>query len=121
MVRYGGKLEPKPVLIFVPSRRQTRLTAVDLLTLALADKQENRFCHMNLDTEPLKSLVDQLTVSYYEGEFISSIKIIIFKDESLRATVRRGVGFLHEGTTLRDSEIVQTLFISRAIQVLYDD
>jgi len=99
VVRHGGKLEPKPVLIFVPSRRLTRSLAVDLLTYALADRQENRFLHMNPEDDPFKSIVDRLS------------------DESLKESIKRGIGFLHEGTSLTDSECVQNLFKSGAIQV----
>ena len=63
-MRFGGKLEPKPVLVFVPSRRQTRLTAIDLLTLAISDRQETRFCHMNPETDPFKTILERLSVSF---------------------------------------------------------
>jgi hypothetical protein len=89
------------VLIFVPSRRLTRTLAVDLLTYALADRQENRFLHMNPDEEPFQSIVNRLN------------------DEHLKETIKRGVGFLHEGTSLQDSESVQNLFNSGAIQVKF--
>lgn len=69
VVRYGGRLEPKPVLIFVPSRRQTRSLAVDVLTYALADRQENRFCHINPEEDPFKSILERLTVSFYVLNF----------------------------------------------------
>lgn len=36
----------KPVLVFVSSRRQTRLTALDLLGFAAADEQPRQFVHM---------------------------------------------------------------------------
>lgn len=36
----------KPVLVFVSSRRQTRLTALDLLGYAAADEQPRQFVHM---------------------------------------------------------------------------
>lgn len=40
------KYSPKmPVIVFVPSRKQTRLTAVDLLTFCAADLQPQRFLH----------------------------------------------------------------------------
>ena len=40
------KHSPKlPVIVFVPSRKQTRLTAVDLLTFCAADLQPQRFLH----------------------------------------------------------------------------
>ena len=35
----------KPIIVFVPSRKQTRLTAVDLLTFCAADLQPQRFLH----------------------------------------------------------------------------
>ena len=36
----------KPVIIFVPSRKQTHLTAIDILTFCAADMQHNRFLHV---------------------------------------------------------------------------
>lgn len=39
----------KPVIIFVPSRKQARLTAIDLLTYTAADNQPNRFIHAEED------------------------------------------------------------------------
>lgn len=39
----------KPVIIFVPSRKQARLTAIDLLTYTAADNQSNRFIHAEED------------------------------------------------------------------------
>lgn len=35
----------KPVIVYVPSRKQTRLTAVDLLTFCAADRQPQQFLH----------------------------------------------------------------------------
>lgn len=31
--RHGGKLRPRPALVFVPSRRETKSTAVDMLAM----------------------------------------------------------------------------------------
>lgn len=42
----------KPVLIFVSSRRQTRLTALDIITYAAADERPHQFVHM--DSEELQ-------------------------------------------------------------------
>lgn len=36
----------KPVLVFVSSRRQTRLTALDLITFAAADERPEQWLHM---------------------------------------------------------------------------
>uniref|UniRef100_A0A183BS22 Helicase ATP-binding domain-containing protein n=1 Tax=Globodera pallida TaxID=36090 RepID=A0A183BS22_GLOPA len=66
VVRHGGRLEPKPVLVFVPTRRQTRSLAVDLLTYALADRQENRFCHISPEEDPFKSILERLNVYCFQ-------------------------------------------------------
>jgi hypothetical protein len=39
----------KPVLVFVSSRRQTRLTALDLIAFAAADERAEQFVHMPED------------------------------------------------------------------------
>lgn len=36
----------KPVLVFVSSRRQTRLTALDIIAFAAADERPEQFVHM---------------------------------------------------------------------------
>ena len=37
----------KPVIVFVPSRKQTKLTAIDLLTYSSAEEgEESRFLHV---------------------------------------------------------------------------
>ncbi|CAI5441703.1 unnamed protein product [Caenorhabditis angaria] len=97
--RHAGKLRPKPALVFVPVRRQTRPTAVGLLTMALADGTPKRFLH----------------ISEQDETFISLLEMI--EDETLKETVSCGVGFLHEGTSSKDVAIVEQLFTSGAIQV----
>ena len=49
----------KPVIVFVPSRKQTRLTAIDILTFFAADMQNDRFLHVK--EEDLKPYLDKLT------------------------------------------------------------
>jgi pre-mRNA-splicing helicase BRR2 len=98
--RHGGKLSPKPALIFVPSRRQTRPTAIDLITLAHAEKQLDRFIHLNVEDSAFKQLLDRIS------------------DQSLKDTLARGVGFYHEGTSASDIKIVNELFEANVIQVL---
>ena len=59
------KHSPKlPVIVFVPSRKQTRLTAVDLLTFCAADLQPQRFLHCaEEDLKPhLKHIRDKVYV-----------------------------------------------------------
>ncbi|KJH44066.1 DEAD/DEAH box helicase [Dictyocaulus viviparus] len=97
--RHAGKLNPKPALVFVPGRRQSRSTAIDLLTMAHADGSPQRFLHINENDETFIKLLDSL------------------QDQTLRETLMCGVGFLHEGTNAKDFQIVEKLFTSGAIQV----
>uniref|UniRef100_A0A7I4Y827 U5 small nuclear ribonucleoprotein 200 kDa helicase n=1 Tax=Haemonchus contortus TaxID=6289 RepID=A0A7I4Y827_HAECO len=97
--RHAGKLNPKPALVFVPGRRQSRSTAIDLLTMAHADGSPQRFLHINENDETFRKLLDS------------------FQDQTLRETILCGVGFLHEGTHAKDFQIVEKLFSSGAIQV----
>uniref|UniRef100_A0A2I3HQD8 Activating signal cointegrator 1 complex subunit 3 n=1 Tax=Nomascus leucogenys TaxID=61853 RepID=A0A2I3HQD8_NOMLE len=83
----------KPVIVFVPSRKQTRLTAIDILTTCAADIQRQRFLHC---TE--KDLIPYL-------EKLS--------DSTLKETLLNGVGYLHEG--LSPMEAIQVVVASRSL------
>ena len=96
ILRYSSD---KPAIVFVPSRKQTRVTAYDLLTLCAADLQEDRFLHTSLD----KGL----------QEYLDCIETKLVRD-----TVSKGVGYLHEGLVDNDRQLVQQLFEKGAIQVL---
>ena len=89
----------KPVLVFVASRRQTRLTALELIALcATAADNPKRFLRMS----------DDEAESY-------SLRI---KDEALRHTLAFGVGIHHAGLADSDRAIVEELFCAVKIQVL---
>ncbi|GAU12731.1 hypothetical protein TSUD_122230 [Trifolium subterraneum] len=62
----------KPVLIFVSSRRQTRLTALDLIQFAAADEHSRQF--LNMPEEALQMVLSQVT------------------DQNLRHTLQFGIG-----------------------------
>jgi len=88
----------KPVVIFVPSRRQCRLTVQDLLTHCAADDKPDLF--LNIDLEDLQPHLDHIN------------------DQSLVETLKHGIGYYHEALDKQDKRIVQRLFESGAIQVL---
>ncbi|RNA15787.1 U5 small nuclear ribonucleo helicase -like protein [Brachionus plicatilis] len=100
----------KPVIVFVPSRKQAKVTAVDIVTYSVAamanaqilDNQamlsSSKFCHV--PSEQLDAIVDKLD------------------DKTLRETLSNGVGYVHEGTSDLDRRIVQKLFESGAIQIV---
>ena len=88
----------KPVIVFVPSRKQTRVTAYDLLTLCAADLQETKFLHVPI--EDMSPFSDRL------------------QDKTVREAVNKGVGYLHEGLCDMDRQLIERLFEGGAIQVL---
>lgn len=88
----------KPAIVYVPTRKHVRLTAVDLMTYSNADSGENPpFLLRSL--EDLDPFVDKIN------------------DEMLKATLRHGVGYLHESLSSLDQEVVSQLFEAGWIQV----
>jgi len=88
----------QPAIIFVPSRKQTRATARDLLTACVADDDENRFLHV--DVEQIQKLLERV------------------QEEALAEALSHGVGYYHEALSQSDKRIVKHLYIQGAIQVL---
>lgn len=88
----------KPVIVFVPSRRQCRLTVDDLLTHCTADDNPDRF--LNIELEHLQPHLDHI------------------HDQGLAEILKHGVGYYHEALNKQDKTIVRRLFESGAIQVL---
>lgn len=88
----------KPALVFVPTRKHVRLTAVDLMTYSVADSGEKKPFLLGPagEVETLLSKMD---------------------DEMLKVTIRHGVGYLHEGLSDKDRNIVTVLFETGVIQV----
>jgi activating signal cointegrator complex subunit 3 len=88
----------KPVLVFVSSRRQTRLTASDLISYCAADENPQQFVRMN----------DYELESYTKG----------INEAVLKHTLQYGIGIHHAGLSPNDKAIVEKLFVSEKIQVL---
>lgn len=65
----------KPVIVFVPSRKQTRITAIDILTFAAAelqtvteDKVQSRFLHVQGDDlAPFLEKISDLVGSVFDS------------------------------------------------------
>ena len=88
----------KPVIVFVASRRQTRLTAKDLINFCGMEDDPRRFVHMS--EEDL-----QLNLSRV-------------KDEALREALSFGIGLHHAGLVESDRQLAEELFANNKIQVL---
>ncbi|CAK0786311.1 hypothetical protein CVIRNUC_009524 [Coccomyxa viridis] len=88
----------KPVLVFVSSRRQTRLTALDLIGYAAGDERPRQF------------------VRCPEEELDQAVATI--KDTSLQHSLQFGIGLHHAGLNDSDRSTVEHLFVAGKIQVL---
>lgn len=88
----------KPVIVFVSSRRQCRLTVDDLLLHCTADNDPDRF--LNIDEADLQPHLDHVS------------------DKGLVECLKHGIGYYHEALNKQDKVIVERLFESGAIQVL---
>lgn len=88
----------KPVIVFVASRRQTRLTARDLINFCGMEDNPRRFLHMSEDDLALN---------------ISRVK-----DDALREALSFGIGLHHAGLVESDRQLSEELFANNKIQIL---
>uniref|UniRef100_A0AAR2KKX3 Activating signal cointegrator 1 complex subunit 3 n=1 Tax=Pygocentrus nattereri TaxID=42514 RepID=A0AAR2KKX3_PYGNA len=82
----------KPVLIFVSSRRQTRLTALDLIAFLATEDDPKQWLHQD------------------EREMTDIIATV--RDSNLKLTLAFGIGMHHAGLHERDRKTVEELFVN---------
>lgn len=87
-----------PVLVFVSSRRQTRLTALDLIAYLAGEGSPKQWLHLE------ETQMDHI---------ISGIK-----EPNLKLTLSFGIGIHHAGLQDHDRKVVEELFVNQKIQVL---
>jgi pre-mRNA-splicing helicase BRR2 len=88
----------KPAIIFVPSRKQCRLTTVDLLTFCAAEGNPYKF---------LQCTQEEI------APHIAGVE-----DAALAETLAHGLAFYHEALSKSDRFIVEKLFSIGAVQVV---
>jgi pre-mRNA-splicing helicase BRR2 len=88
----------KPAMVFVPSRKQVRSTALDLLAACLADDDEDRF--LNASVDALANILGKID------------------EKSLAESLSHGIGYFHEALSSFDKRAVKHLFKLGAIQVM---
>lgn len=88
----------EPAIIFVPSRKQCRLTAVDFVRMSISGGNETQFLHCS--AEELEPFVQKV------------------QDHDLVSALKYGVAYYHEALSANDKRIIETLFFSGAIQIL---
>jgi len=95
----------KPAIVFVPSRRQAQLTAIDLITYGetLGSYFPNQ-CSMFLKDESMISVLAK------QSEYL--------KEPALQQVVNSGVGFLYKGMIQSDLELVMELYRSQKLRVI---
>ena len=91
-----------PTLVFVSSRRQTRLTALDLIALISGSQLSGDYTYKGCNMSDA-----ELEAIQYEID-----------DENLRNTVQFGIGMHHAGLTENDRKIVENLFVNKKITIL---
>ncbi|KAI4494071.1 hypothetical protein M0802_009225 [Mischocyttarus mexicanus] len=87
-----------PSLVFVSSRRQTRLTALDLIAYLAAEDNPKQWLHM--PEEEMDNILENI------------------KDSNLKLTLAFGIGLHHAGLHDKDKQTVEELFVNNKIQVL---
>lgn len=88
----------KPVIVFVASRRQTRLTARDLINFCGMEDNPRRFLRMS--------------------EEDLSLNLSRVKDDALREALSFGIGLHHAGLVETDRQLSEELFANNKIQIL---
>jgi activating signal cointegrator complex subunit 3 len=88
----------KPALVFVSSRRQTRLTALDLISFAATEENPKQWLHMP------EADIDAICQRIH--------------DPNLKLVLSFGIGMHHAGLSQSDRKIVEELFTNRKVQVL---
>ena len=94
-----GHANKDPVLIFVPSRKQCQLTAIDIMTYAAASGDAERFLHTDAAT------------------LAPILEAGIIKDPALLQTLPKGIGFVHSGMGEKERLRVEALYADGIIQV----
>jgi pre-mRNA-splicing helicase BRR2 len=88
----------QPAIIFVPSRKQARSSAQDLLAACLTDDDEDRF--LNTSPEQLQPVLEKIN------------------EKALAESLSHGIGYYHEALDTTDKRLVEALFRQGAIQVM---
>ncbi|EPB78303.1 DEAD/DEAH box helicase [Ancylostoma ceylanicum] len=88
----------KPVLVFVASRRQTRITAMAFISHLVTESDPRQWLH--IDMAELEILLQSV------------------KDENLKLTLPFGIGMHHAGLTPHERALVEELYVEKKIQVL---
>ncbi|KAF2155922.1 Sec63-domain-containing protein [Myriangium duriaei CBS 260.36] len=88
----------KSAMVFLPSRKQVRATAADLLGICASDENEDRF--RKADIDQLTPVLDKIN------------------ERGLAESLSHGIGYFHEALSSFDKRAVEHFFQAGAIQVM---
>eukprot|EP00898_Chlorokybus_atmophyticus_P007000 jgi/Chlat1/7300/Chrsp58S06941 len=90
--------DDKPAIVFVPTRKHARLTALDIVAYAASEGEPKRF--LRCEEEDLQPFLARV------------------RDAALKHAISLGVGYIHEGLQPAEREVVEKLYNSGAILVV---
>ncbi|RPA76659.1 pre-mRNA splicing factor [Ascobolus immersus RN42] len=93
-----GVPQDKPAIVFLPSRKQVRATALDLFQCCQAEEQEEQF--LNVEVADLRPYLDRI------------------QEVELAESLSHGIGYFHEALSKNDKRIVTQLFEAGAFKVM---
>ena len=95
-MRHSNK---KPTIVFVPSRRQAQLTAIDIMTYR-ENLDGGSFLGKDVDMEQLSLVTGKL------------------KEQTMQQVVKQGIGYVHDGMSDSDWEIIVDLYSDGILNLL---
>lgn len=118
----------KPVLIFVASRRQTRLTAQALIGFLATTESPKQWLHLSEDEVWSNQQTHAVSLNPYLVLCCCCCLLLLqleqrlsqVQDLNLKFTLGFGIGLHHAGLKEQDRKLTESLFRSQKIQVCVD-
>jgi pre-mRNA-splicing helicase BRR2 len=104
----------KAAIVFCSDRKQTRLMALDLISLGTISDESTSL--VSEDSERRDKRGRSMFLSVPKEQVADLLDMV--KEEGLKYVLQFGVGFLHDGLLNHDKNIVRELFNGGIIQVL---
>ncbi|ETN81065.1 hypothetical protein NECAME_08767 [Necator americanus] len=107
----------KPVLVFVASRRQTRLTAMAFISHLVTESDPRQWLHIDMAEVALTYFTAGITMT---DTMLLQLEVLLqsVKDENLKLTLPFGIGMHHAGLSPHERALVEQLYVEKKIQVL---
>ncbi|GBG33653.1 Activating signal cointegrator 1 complex subunit 3-like [Hondaea fermentalgiana] len=111
-----GQHGVKAALVFVPSTRQAKVTAVDLISFGASALEDEKAVAKLRKARRWASRKHFFVAQDAEQKIAPHLEAI--RDPALRSTLREGVAYMHEGMADADRAIVEACFASGTVRTL---